>query len=279
MVYGVDDWELGRALSLFAGKIDAEISGLAGFAVLHRLEEILGRDVRRKNVLVINTGNGIPNFRATPRAGSAQSKKERVALLSIRQASDLLGVHPNTLRLWEAKGLIHAIRVGSRKDRRYQGDEIDRLLAGQESAEKGYAFHNGKKAFEKIFDRLGSTLSKEDFYWTFAFDSEYADSDVRAILKRLHGTLEKKGIEDRALCCKAAAPSLRQTFIGNKNISIRVAKGDVPTGVIVLRDRVIHLIWSEEPAAYELFNAEAVRQYHNLFVGTWAQSGPVKKDK
>lgn len=61
-VHGVEDWELGRALSICSGKIDAEISGIAGLAILYRLEKILGQDVRDKNVLVINTGNGIPNF-------------------------------------------------------------------------------------------------------------------------------------------------------------------------------------------------------------------------
>lgn len=45
------------------GQLNAEISGVAGLAILHRLEEIVPElDRKRDVVLTINTGNGIPNF-------------------------------------------------------------------------------------------------------------------------------------------------------------------------------------------------------------------------
>ncbi len=40
-------------------------------------------------------------------------------LLTLRQAADLLAVHPNTLRNWEREGKIAAVRIGSRRDRRF----------------------------------------------------------------------------------------------------------------------------------------------------------------
>jgi len=43
--------------------LNAEASGVAGFAVLHRLQEIIPELNKKKDViLTINTGNGIPNF-------------------------------------------------------------------------------------------------------------------------------------------------------------------------------------------------------------------------
>ncbi len=41
-------------------------------------------------------------------------------LLSIRTTARLLHVHPNTLRLWDQRGLLRAVRIGSRRDRRYE---------------------------------------------------------------------------------------------------------------------------------------------------------------
>ena len=41
-------------------------------------------------------------------------------LLTIAQASKMLNVHPNTLRNWEKEGKLKALRIGSRRDRRYQ---------------------------------------------------------------------------------------------------------------------------------------------------------------
>ena len=40
-------------------------------------------------------------------------------LLTIREAAKLINVHPNTLRNWEREGKVSAIRLGSRRDRRY----------------------------------------------------------------------------------------------------------------------------------------------------------------
>lgn len=40
-------------------------------------------------------------------------------LLTIKEAAALINVHPNTLRNWEKEGKIQAVRIGSRRDRRY----------------------------------------------------------------------------------------------------------------------------------------------------------------
>ena len=53
---------------------------------------------------------------------------KRRILLKISEASELLNVHPNTLRKWDKKGILKAIRLGERKDRRYKIDDIYKLL-------------------------------------------------------------------------------------------------------------------------------------------------------
>jgi excisionase family DNA binding protein len=40
-------------------------------------------------------------------------------LLTIKEAARMINVHPNTLRNWEKDGRINAVRIGSRRDRRY----------------------------------------------------------------------------------------------------------------------------------------------------------------
>lgn len=49
-------------------------------------------------------------------------------LLSMREASALLKVHPNTLRLWDKKGILKAVRFGARKDRKYKKEDILKLI-------------------------------------------------------------------------------------------------------------------------------------------------------
>ena len=49
-------------------------------------------------------------------------------LLQVRQAARALGVHENTLRRWEEKGLLHAVRLPSGV-RRFDAREIEAVRA------------------------------------------------------------------------------------------------------------------------------------------------------
>lgn len=52
----------------------------------------------------------------------------KTKLLNIKQASELLGVTPLTLRRWDNNGRLTAIRVGSRGDRRYEEEKLLELI-------------------------------------------------------------------------------------------------------------------------------------------------------
>ncbi len=45
-------------------------------------------------------------------------------LLKLSEASELLNVHPNTLRIWDKNGILKAVRFGVRGDRRYNKSDI-----------------------------------------------------------------------------------------------------------------------------------------------------------
>ncbi|OGE80915.1 MAG: hypothetical protein A3H72_02245 [Candidatus Doudnabacteria bacterium RIFCSPLOWO2_02_FULL_48_8] len=49
-------------------------------------------------------------------------------LLTLKQVAHLLHVHANTLRNWEREGLIEAVRLGPRGDRRYKKQIIHKIL-------------------------------------------------------------------------------------------------------------------------------------------------------
>jgi len=50
-------------------------------------------------------------------------------MLSIKQAAEALGVHEQTLRAWERKGIIKAKRLPGSRYRRYDDAEIERIKA------------------------------------------------------------------------------------------------------------------------------------------------------
>ena len=49
-------------------------------------------------------------------------------LFTLMEACDVLKVHPNTLRQWDAKGTLVAIRIGVKRNRRYRKEDILKLL-------------------------------------------------------------------------------------------------------------------------------------------------------
>lgn len=49
-------------------------------------------------------------------------------LLTLKDACEILKVHPNTLRQWDEKGILKAVRFGQRRDRRYRKEDILRFI-------------------------------------------------------------------------------------------------------------------------------------------------------
>jgi excisionase family DNA binding protein len=49
-------------------------------------------------------------------------------LLTIREAAKILKVHPNTLRLWDKKRILIAVRIGEKKVRRYKKVDIENFI-------------------------------------------------------------------------------------------------------------------------------------------------------
>lgn len=45
-------------------------------------------------------------------------------LLSLKETAEILKCHPNTLRQWDKKGILKAVRFGERRDRRYKKEDI-----------------------------------------------------------------------------------------------------------------------------------------------------------
>ena len=49
-------------------------------------------------------------------------------LITLKKACEILKVHPNTLRQWDKKGILVAIRIGEKKIRRYRKEDIIKFI-------------------------------------------------------------------------------------------------------------------------------------------------------
>jgi len=57
------------------------------------------------------------------------------AMLTIREVSQILHVHSNTLRRWSDQGIIRAYRIGPRGDRRFKREDIVSILQNEKQIE------------------------------------------------------------------------------------------------------------------------------------------------
>lgn len=58
----------------------------------------------------------------------ATKKNKELGLYTLREVCELLKVHPNTLRKWDKKGILKAVRFGERGDRRYSIKDIENFM-------------------------------------------------------------------------------------------------------------------------------------------------------
>ena len=58
-------------------------------------------------------------------------------MLTVREVSTLLHIHPNTLRRWADKGLIKSFCITPRGDRRFMSRDIDQFLSLMNSQNRG----------------------------------------------------------------------------------------------------------------------------------------------
>ncbi len=56
---------------------------------------------------------------------------EASAMLRVKEVADLLGIHPNTVRIWTDSGVLTSYRIGPRRDRRIPIAAVRLLLESE----------------------------------------------------------------------------------------------------------------------------------------------------
>jgi MerR family transcriptional regulator/heat shock protein HspR len=86
-------------------------------------------------------------------AGGREQRPRERAVYIISVAAELAGVHPQTLRMYERKGLLQPKRT-SGNTRRYSERDIERIRAIQELTQLGGISLAGVKLFIEMRERL-----------------------------------------------------------------------------------------------------------------------------
>jgi len=72
-------------------------------------------------------------------------------MLTISEVARLLNVHINTVRRWSNQGALKSYRIGSRGDRRFRQEDIDRFL---EQGNKDKETREARVSFDSLNIRM-----------------------------------------------------------------------------------------------------------------------------
>jgi MerR family transcriptional regulator/heat shock protein HspR len=110
---------------------------------------------------------------------ATRDRDSRQAVFVISVAAELAGVHPQTLRIYERKGLVDPARTGG-GSRRYSEEDIDRLRRIQDLTNDGLNLAGVKRVIqlEAELDELRARLAD-------------AEREAREALERTHRTYRR----------------------------------------------------------------------------------------
>tara|TARA_Y200000002_G_scaffold342189_1_gene313914 strand:- start:170 stop:559 length:390 start_codon:yes stop_codon:yes gene_type:complete len=127
------------------------------------------------------------------------SSDDSKAIYFISVASTLSGIHQQTIRTYEHKGLIKPFRTGG-GTRRYSQEDVDKLIQIQNLSQRGINLDGIKIIYEmkeKIEELQDKIISLENEISNQKIDSRNKEKEIHQsykneIVKKSHRTIKKK---------------------------------------------------------------------------------------
>ena len=122
------------------------------------------------------------------------------ATLSVTRASEVLGVHANTVRAWSDAGRLRYYRINPRGDRRYRMGDLQRFLAGLDAAGQAAAIDDPRTAAAR---RRGAVVPLEEHEAMLSLVGE---------LSALSGSAIREALTNPDAPLAAAVRAIQQTL-------------------------------------------------------------------
>ena len=127
------------------------------------------------------------------------SSEDSKAIYFISVASTLSGIHQQTIRTYEQKGLIKPFRTGG-GTRRYSQEDVDRLIQIQNLSQRGINLDGIKIIYEmkeKIEELQGKIISLESEISNQKTESKTKEKEIHQsykneIVKKTEKTIKRK---------------------------------------------------------------------------------------
>lgn len=160
-------------------------------------------------------------------------------------------------------------RYGLNRGAYYSSKKTDEIIDSK--GNKLVSVYSGLNSFRTMFKEIENALGAGDYYWSFAFKNEYYDPELGRFLLDFHQLIGLRGIDDRSIAMTDVKDVITRTYEGLTvpTLKFRFTDKDVPTGMIILKDRIVTLVWGEHPIAIVIRSPIVCKRYQDFFLATW----------
>lgn len=126
----------------------------------------------------------------------------------------------------------------------------------------------GIEGLRSAFNEILSSLDKNEEYLVFTLGEELADEGLKRFFLDYHKKRIEKGIKVRLICNE----KIKEIFIkfhSYKNMKVKFTKSTLPAGTFIYKNKVMTVVWGENPTAFVISSEVNAERYHSFFEEIW----------
>ncbi len=133
--------------------------------------------------------------------------------------------------------------------------------------------YTGYEGIKTAFNLILSELKKGDKYFVFTLYEESASEQLKRFFLNYHQKRVEKKIKVRLLTMKKFKKSTKKRFPKYPLSERKFIDLDLPTGLYIFKDYVMHFIWSDNPTIFMIQSAQNAERYKRFFLELWDKAG------
>jgi len=143
------------------------------------------------------------------------------------------------------------------------------LSKNPQEAEVYESIKGVKAAFNDILD----SLKKEEEYFVFTLGEELGTEEPKRFFNNFHRKRIEKRIKVRLIVNKKIRAIFSKYHI-QKGMKLKYTKLNLPTGIFIYSNKVMTVIWGDQPTAFTITSKNNASKYREFFEEIWKIAKP-----
>ncbi len=177
----------------------------------------------------------------------------------------------------EPQNLLDYVKI-KKKELEQQEEEIEKIIPelqlqhkmGEERQEA--SVYSGYEGIKSAFNLLLSSLNAKEEYFVFTLYEEANSEQLHRFFLNYHQKRIAKGIKVKLLTMKRFKSATLKKFPKYPLSERRFIDLNLPTGIFIFKDYVMHFIWSANPTIFLIKSKQNNLRYLQFFHDLWKKA-------